>query len=125
MDESKEEEAIDDTTLSHNASSYQGVYSNYPQHLSHIKSALPTPTRKIYNMVLLSYSKEAGSMHIAQQAEDVVWSMIVHGLQKMQRQLQQAQPLCDDDFAGRKVKIIADDTKNEMILIPLRSRTVF
>ncbi|KAL9183391.1 hypothetical protein ACHAXT_005178 [Thalassiosira profunda] len=57
--------------------SYQDVYPDYPRHLSQTKHSLPAPTRKIYNMVLKSYAKEAGPIRIAQQAEDVVWSMIV------------------------------------------------
>jgi len=59
--------------------SYQGAYSgsSISPHLLHTKFALPSPTREIYNMVLLSYSKEVGPLHVAQQAEDMVWSMIV------------------------------------------------
>jgi len=56
--------------------SYQGLYPDYPHHLLDINFALPTPTRAIYNMVLLAYAKENGSIHVAQQAEDVIWSMI-------------------------------------------------
>ena len=57
-------------------SSYQGLYPDYPHHLLDINFALPTPTRAVYNMVLLTYAKEVGSIHVAQQAEDVIWSMI-------------------------------------------------
>jgi len=56
--------------------SYQGLYPNYPHHLLNINFALPTPTRAIYNMVLVAYAKENGSIHVAQQTEDVIWSMI-------------------------------------------------
>ncbi len=67
--------------------SYQGVYDpDFSPHLLHTKFALPSPTREIYNMVLLSYSKEVGPFHVAQQAEDVVWSMIVRA-RKHQQQL--------------------------------------
>lgn len=52
-----------------------------PKHLLKTKQAIPTPTRAIYNMVLLLYAKEAGSRYVAEQAEDVVWGMIVRGLQ--------------------------------------------
>eukprot|EP00985_Skeletonema_marinoi_P000216 scaffold60_cov137-Skeletonema_marinoi.AAC.15 len=52
-----------------------------PKHLIQTKQAIPTPTRAIYNMVLLMYGKEAGSRYVAEQAEDVVWGMIVRGLQ--------------------------------------------
>ena len=61
--------------------SYQGVYSDFPRHLASLKYALPTPTRSIYNMVLKSYAKELGLIHIAQEAEDVIWSMIVRAMQ--------------------------------------------
>jgi len=96
---SKEEPAHDDgdddvTTLFGNNvssfSSYQNVYSNNkpPPHLSFTKFELPTPSREIYNMVLISYAKESGGLHVAQQAEDVVWSMIsrvVHQMRQQQR----------------------------------------
>lgn len=52
-----------------------------PKHLLQTKQAIPTPTRAIYNMVLLLYAKEAGPRYVAEQAEDVVWGMIVRGLQ--------------------------------------------
>lgn len=60
--------------------------SNYQnkvqQHLIQSKQSIPSPTLPIYNMVLLLYSKEyAPSRYICEQAEDVVWSMIVRGLQ--------------------------------------------
>ncbi|KAL7540845.1 hypothetical protein ACHAXR_010815 [Thalassiosira sp. AJA248-18] len=78
--------ADDDTLGSNNnfppSGSYQDVYPDYPQHLSITKFELPTPTRQIYNMVLKSYGKEMGPMHVAQQAEDVVWSMIVRAMQQ-------------------------------------------
>jgi hypothetical protein len=52
------------------------------QHLIQSKQSIPSPTLPIYNMVLLLYSKEyAPSKYICEQAEDVVWSMIVRGLQ--------------------------------------------
>lgn len=86
-----------------NASSYQGMYSNYPQHLAFTKFVLPTPTRAIYNMVLLSYSKEAGAMHIAQQAEDVVWGMIVRGSQQARQG--------SDDSDTTNMDSIANDDK--------------
>lgn len=81
------EPADDDGTLGSNnnfppSGSYQDVYPDYPQHLSITKFELPTPTRQIYNMVLKSYGKEMGPMHVAQQAEDVVWSMIVRAMQQ-------------------------------------------
>jgi len=66
--------------------SYQGIYSDYPHHLDKAKFALPFPTRAIYNMVLLSYAKEPGPIRIAQQAEDVVWSIIVRATQQVQQQ---------------------------------------
>jgi hypothetical protein len=47
-----------------------------PQHLPYTKHVLPYPTIEIYNMVLLLHAKESGPVHIAQQAEDVIWSMI-------------------------------------------------
>jgi hypothetical protein len=67
-------------------STYQGsIHPNNSTHLHHTKFALPTPTREIYNMVLLSYSKEVGPIHVAQQAEDVIWSMIVRARQQEQQ----------------------------------------
>jgi hypothetical protein len=57
-------------------SSYQALYPDYPHHLLDMTYALPIPTRAVYNMVLLTYAKEIGSIHVAQQAEDVIWSMI-------------------------------------------------
>jgi len=53
----------------------------YPKHLENTKHESPAPTRKIYTMVLLSFAKESGPIHVAQQAEDVVWSMIVRANQ--------------------------------------------
>lgn len=47
-----------------------------PQHLPYTKHALPYPTTKIYNMVLLLFTKESGPIYVAQQSEDVLWSMI-------------------------------------------------
>ena len=68
--------------------SYQGVvYPDFSPHLLHTKFALPSPTREIYNMVLLSYSKEVGPLHVAQQAEDVIWSMIVRARKHQQQQM--------------------------------------
>ena len=52
-----------------------------PQHLPHTKHSLPSPTKEIYHMVLLMYAKESGSALIAQQAEDVVYSMIERYMQ--------------------------------------------
>jgi len=69
-------------------SSYQGVYNSYPQHLSHTKFALPTPTSKIYNMVLLSYGKEVSGREVPQQAEDVIWGMLSRVVQQQQQQHQ-------------------------------------
>mmetsp|Transcript_8865 Transcript_8865/g.16475 ORF Transcript_8865/g.16475 Transcript_8865/m.16475 type:complete len:261 (+) Transcript_8865:2-784(+) len=40
-------------------------------------------------MVLISYAKEAGGLHVAQQAEDVVWSMISRAVGQMRQQRQQ------------------------------------
>jgi len=92
------------------SSSYQGVYNSYPQHLSHTKFALPTPTSKIYNMVLLSYGKEVSGSNdneierdtgkeagreveregreVPQQAEDVIWGMLSRVVQQQQQQHQ-------------------------------------
>jgi len=85
-------------------SSYQGVYNSYPQHLSHTKFALPSPTSKIYNMVLLSYGKEVSGSNnntgregrgreveresgkeVPQQAEDVIWGMLSRVVQQQQQ----------------------------------------
>ena len=94
--------ASDDST-SNTSSSYQGVYNSYPQHLSHTKFALPTPTSKIYNMVLLCYGKEVGGSvsnsnigkgregrdvgrEVPQQAEDVIWGMLSRVVQQQQQQ---------------------------------------
>ena len=52
-----------------------------PQHLPYAKHSLPSPTKEIYNMVLLMYAKESGPAPIAQQAEDVVYSMIERCMQ--------------------------------------------
>ena len=70
--------------------SYQGIYAQFPHHLTTIKHTLPAPTRKIYTMVLLLYAKESGPIHVAQQAEDVVWSMVL-------RANQQPRPLPEKD----------------------------
>ena len=67
------------------SSSYQGVYNSYPQHLSHTKFALPTPTFKIYNMVLLSYGKEVSVREVPQQAEDVILGMLSRVVQQHQQ----------------------------------------
>ena len=72
-------------------STYQNVYPNYPKHLSHTKFELPLPTDRIYNMVLKAYAKEGGDAHVSQQAEDVVWGMIVRATQQMKLQQQQQQ----------------------------------
>jgi hypothetical protein len=53
-----------------------------PQHLPYTKHALPYPTNEIYNMVMLLYAKESGPSYIAQQAEDVIWSMIERFMQQ-------------------------------------------
>lgn len=53
-----------------------------PQHLPHTKHELPYPTPQIYNMVLLLHAKESGPAYIAQQAEDVIWSMIERVMQQ-------------------------------------------
>ena len=74
-------QAPDDIVCVGGRSSYQNIYPDYPRHLSdNIKFALPIPTRAIYNMVLLRYAKESAPLHIAQQAEDVIWSMITRAL---------------------------------------------
>ncbi|KAL7542156.1 hypothetical protein ACHAWF_007105 [Thalassiosira exigua] len=73
-DDGNEEEAPVDALP---AGSYQGLYPDFPRHLSNTKFALPSPTREIYNMVLFSYAKESGEAHVAREAENVVWSMIV------------------------------------------------
>lgn len=52
-----------------------------PQHLPYTKHALPFPTPEIYNMVLLLHVKEAGPAYIAEEAEDVIWSMIERYMQ--------------------------------------------
>ena len=78
------------------SSSYQGVYNSYPQHLSHTKFALPMPTSKIYNMVLLCYGKEVSGgsnddgsgREVPQQAEDVIWGMLSRVVQQQQHQQQ-------------------------------------
>jgi len=96
VEEILEESAGGNDTLSNTfsmGSSYQGVYADVAPHLSLTKYALPTPSREIYNMVLKSYAKESGPMHIAQQAEDVIWSMILRAVQQMQ----QPQPQHDSD----------------------------
>ena len=80
--------------------SYQGVYSDFPRHLASLKYALPTPTRSIYNMVLKSYAKELGPIHIAQEAEDVIWSMIVRAMQ-----LQTSQNESNDDGDKRALSL--------------------
>merc|ERR1711862_1078630 len=72
------------------AGSYQRIYPDYPRHLSFTKVALPTPTRAIYNMVLLLYAKEVGGLHVAEQAEDVVWSMILRMMQQSKAQFHDA-----------------------------------
>ena len=61
--------------------SYQNVYQDYPRHLAFSKVALPTPTRAIYSMVLLTYAKEEGHAYVSEQAEDVVLSMIQRVIQ--------------------------------------------
>ena len=103
------------------SSSYQGIYSDYPKHLSYTKFALPSPTRAIYNMVLLTYSKEVGPLHVAQQAEDVVWSMIVRAMQhQQQQQLEQQQ--CnqsqhddndEESSDSEKKKVTSTDTEQQ------------
>eukprot|EP00571_Detonula_confervacea_P013917 CAMPEP_0172302480 /NCGR_PEP_ID=MMETSP1058-20130122/4186_1 /TAXON_ID=83371 /ORGANISM="Detonula confervacea, Strain CCMP 353" /LENGTH=630 /DNA_ID=CAMNT_0013012985 /DNA_START=25 /DNA_END=1917 /DNA_ORIENTATION=- len=115
VEENSKEAGVVDSTPSYNAS-YQGVYSDFPQHLSFTKFAVPTPTRAIYNMVLLSYGKESGAIHIAQQAEDVVWSMIVRAsAMQMQMQQSQARPQCDESNDKKEEDIVvANDTTNEM-----------
>ena len=115
------------------SSSYQNIYSDYPKHLSYTKFALPSPTRAIYNMVLLTYSKEVGPLHVAQQAEDVVWSMIVramqhHHQQQQQQQLEQQQ--CnqsqhddndEESSDSEKKKVTSTDTEQQSkdVLMPL------
>jgi hypothetical protein len=74
------------SSSSSSSSSSTTTTSNYQnkvqQHLIQSKQSIPSPTLPIYNMVLLLYSKEyAPSKYICEQAEDVVWSMIVRGLQ--------------------------------------------
>lgn len=73
----------DVTTASSSSTSTTSDYhtNKVPKHLIQTKQAIPTPTSAIYNMVLLLYGKEPGSKYVAQQAEDVVWGMIVRGLQ--------------------------------------------
>lgn len=68
-----------------NASSKIG----FPQHLPYTKHVLPHPTTEIYNMVLLLYAKEPGRLHIAEQAEDVVWSMIERFIQQTNLKMDQ------------------------------------
>lgn len=53
-----------------------------PQHLPYTKHALPFPTAEIYNMVLLLHAKESGPACIAEEAEDVIWSMIERYMQQ-------------------------------------------
>jgi hypothetical protein len=61
----------------------------FPQHLPYTKHVLPHPTIEIYNMVLLLYAKEPGPVHIAQQAEDVIWSMIERFIQQTNLKMDQ------------------------------------
>jgi hypothetical protein len=93
-------------------SSYQGLYPDYPHHLLDINFALPTPTRAIYNMVLLTYAKEIGPIHVAQQAEDVIWSMILRANTVMSLLLDKKQTKRKDDNNNDS---ISDDT----LLLPL------
>lgn len=81
---------------------YQGVYSDcdppVPPHLSRTKYALPAPTRTIYDMVLKAYAKEPGPRRVAEQAEDVVWSIAARAVQLRRR----TPPARDPD--GGKIK---------------------
>ena len=76
------EEESDREKVGGTRSSLQRYRDKVPQHLLQTKQVIPSPTRAIYNMVLLLYGKEErGSRHVAEQAEDIVWGMIVRGLQ--------------------------------------------
>jgi hypothetical protein len=92
-------------------SSYQGLYPDYPHHLLNVNFALPIPTRAIYNMVLLTYAKEVGSIHVAQQAEDVIWSMISRA--------NTAMALLDTKQKKRKEYNNNDSISDYTLLLPL------
>ena len=64
---------------------------SFPQHLPSTKHALPYPTTKIYNMVLLLYTKESGPRYVAQQTEDVLWSMVERYMQQTELKAHQSE----------------------------------
>ncbi|KAL3770740.1 hypothetical protein ACHAW5_001457 [Stephanodiscus triporus] len=94
---------------------------DFPRHLADARFALPVPTRAIYDMVLLAYAKEYGPRRVAEQAEDVVWSMIARAMaMRGGRRRRRGRPRLDDgggevvdDEAGEEE---ADD--DDLILLP-------
>ena len=96
--------------------SYQNVYSDYPHHLLNTKFALPSPTRAIYNMVLLSYRKELGPIHIAQQAEDIIWSMIIRAMHH-----QSAEPKYDESKDNNDAAAVVDQPLDDALFPTLEN----
>ncbi len=69
-----------DNATTHTSSTTASIHDHFPRHLLLTKHALPTPTIKIYNMVLMLYAEESGPLHVAQQAEDIVYSMMLRSM---------------------------------------------
>ena len=98
---------------------YYHTNNKIPKHLIQTKQAIPTPTRAIYNMVLLMYGKEAGTGYVAEQAEDVVWGMIVRGLQL--EEFNKSHDIIDEK--GATTNDDDDDDDGEGVSVPLYPST--
>ena len=99
-------------------------YQDYPStHLNKTNFVLPHPTRPIYNMVLLSYAKESGPFHIAEQAEDIVWSMNTDALRRMNMGMMQ-QPHTQQVEAGDGINgMLLPSTQNWNSVLKCWSRS--